>query len=136
MASVGKIGHTDASQESEQEPVFSLKVTSCSSINHFFNENTNTLIPNHAKYTLTHKNTTSYTELQSTCLCCYHLIASAVNGRAEDTALLEGRCSQALNELLVLDTLHWISFSSQLERMRLRTTSLTCPFRLMVNTVN
>lgn len=46
MASVGKIGHTDASQESEQEPVFSPKSdTMCINQPTWFNENMNTFIP-------------------------------------------------------------------------------------------
>lgn len=45
----GKIGHTDASQENEKEPVFSPKDAPCASIN--FNGNMYTLILNHPRYT-------------------------------------------------------------------------------------
>lgn len=86
--------------------------------------------------TLKHIKTPTQSSRAPASAAVYHLRASAVDGRAEDTALLEGRCSQALNELLVLDTLTWISTSSQLEQMRSRTTSLKFSFELMVNTVD
>lgn len=127
MASVEKIGHTDASQESEREPVVPPKshmciIQPCLKWKYIY-----------TKPSLIHSNTSKHHPTQSSrgpaSAAAYHLRALAADGRAEDTALLEGRCSQALNELLVLDTLTSHTLTQQ-EQMRSSTTSLKCSFDL------
>lgn len=127
MASVEKIGHTDASQESEREPVVPPKshmciIQPCLKWKYIY-----------TKPSLIHSNTSKHHPTQSSrgpaSAAAYHLRALAADGRAEDTALLEGRCSQALNELLVLDTLTSHTLTQQ-EQMRSSTTSLKRSFDL------